>query len=240
MSGTTMSAGQIMKELARLGNEGYKRTLMRHGAKEPFFGVKIEDLKKYQKKIKKDHELALALYDTGNSDAMYLAGLIADETKMTEKDLHRWVKKANWAMISEYTVPWVAAESRCGYELAKTWIDSDSEDIASAGWSTLSGLVSVRPDDEVDLKGLEKLMARVAKSIHKAPNRVRYTMNRFIIAVGSYVAPLTDKAVAVAKKVGKVSVDVGDTACKVPDAVECIGKVAKAKKIGRKRSTTRC
>lgn len=240
MSGTTMTAPQIMKELARLGNESYKQTLMKHGAKEPFFGVKIEDLKKYQKKIKKDYELSLALYDTGNSDAMYLAGLIADETRMTEKDLKRWVKKAHWGMISEYTVPWVAGESPCGYELAKEWIDSDDEQIAAAGWATLSSLVSVRPDDELDLKGLEKLMARVAKSIHKAPNRVRYTMNRFIIAVGSCVAPLTDKAVDTAKKIGKVSVNMGDTACKVPGAVEYIAKVAKAKKIGRKRTTTRC
>ena len=107
-------------------------------------------------------------------------------------------------------------------------------------WSTLSSLVSVRPDDELDLKELEKLIARVAKWIHKAPNRVRSTMNGFIIAVGSYVAALSDKAVEVAKQVGKVRVDVGDTACKVPDAAACIAKVAKAGRVGRKRSTARC
>ena len=240
MNGTAVTAGQIMKELARLGNEGYKRTLMKHGAKEPCFGVKIVDLKKYQKKIKKDHELALALYDTGNSDAMYLAGLIADETRMTKKDLNRWAEKAPWNLITEYTVPWVAAESSFGFELAKEWIDSDHEHIASAGWSTLSSLVSVRPDDELKMKELEKLMARVARSIHKAPNRVRSTMNGFIIAVGSYVAALSDKAVEVAKQIGKVSVEVGDTACKVSNAVACIAKVAKAGRVGRKRSTARC
>ncbi len=240
MSATTMTAPQIMKELARLGSESYKRTMLRHGAVEPFFGVKIEELKKYQKKIKKDHALALALYETGIGDAQYLAGLIADETRMTKKDLNRWLKKAQWGMISEYTVPWVAGESRYGYELAKEWIDSDDEQIASAGWCTLASLVSVRPDDELDLKGLEKLMARVAKSIHKSPNRVRLAMNRFIIAVGSCVVPLTDKAVETAHKIGKVNVDMGDTCCKVPDAAEYIAKVAKAKKIGRKRSTARC
>lgn len=240
MSGTTITAPQIVKELAKLGTASYKNTMLKHGAKEPYFGVKIEDLKKYQKKIKKNHELALALYESGIGDAMYLAGLIADETKMTARDLNRWVKKASWGMISEYTVPWVAGESRCGYELAKAWIDSDKEQIASAGWATLSSLVSVRPDDELDLKGLEKLMARVAKSIHKAPNRVRLTMNRFIIAVGSYVVPLTDKAIAIAKQIGKVTVDMGDTACKVPLATEYIAKVAKMKRIGRKRSTARC
>ena len=56
---------------------------MNHGAKEPFFGVKVGDLKKILKKTKKNHELSLELYKTGNSDAMYLAGLMADEKKIT-------------------------------------------------------------------------------------------------------------------------------------------------------------
>jgi 3-methyladenine DNA glycosylase AlkD len=240
MGVTTMSAGQIMKELAKLGNEGYKKTMLKHGSKEPFFGVKIEELKKYQKKIKKDYALALALYETGNGDAMYLAGLIADETKMTKKDLDRWLKRATSTIIVEYTVPWVAAESESGYELAKEWIESDDENIASAGWSTLGSLVAVRSDEELDLKGLEKLMARVAKSIHKAPERVKYTMNGFIIAVGAYVAALSEKAVAVAKQIGKVTVDMGDTDCKVPSAVEYIAKAIKRNGVGKKRMTARC
>jgi hypothetical protein len=137
-------------------------------------------------------------------------------------------------------VPWVAGESECGYELAREWIDSKTDTIAAAGWATLSSMVSVRADDELDLKGLEKLMDRVAKSIHQAPNRVKYTMNNFVIAVGSYVAPLSEKAVAVAKKIGKVDVDMGDTACKVPVATEYIAKVAKMGRVGRKRMTARC
>jgi len=240
MAGTSMSCGQIMKELAKLGNEGYKRTMLRHGAVEPYYGVKIEYLKNYQKKIRKDYTLALELYETGCGDAMYLAGLIADETRMTKKDLTRWVKQSKWGMISEYTVAWVAGESEHGFELAKEWVDSDDELIASAGWATLSSMVAVKPDEELDLKGLEKLMGRVSKEIHKAKNRVKYTMNGFIIAVGSYVAALSDKAIAVAKDIGKVTVDMGDTACKVPNAAEYIAKVAKKRGIGRKRATARC
>ena len=71
--------------------------LRNHGVQEPFFGVKIGDMKKIQKRIKKDYQLALDLYDTGNYDAMYLAGLIADDARMTKKDLNQWVKMANGA-----------------------------------------------------------------------------------------------------------------------------------------------
>ena len=41
-----MTAMEIVELLRSLGNESIKRTLMKHGAQEPFFGVKIEDLQK--------------------------------------------------------------------------------------------------------------------------------------------------------------------------------------------------
>src|SRR5436190_11615447 len=81
-----MNVQTIMTELKSKGNEGVKKILLKHGVKEPFFGVKVEDLKVIQKKVKKDYQLAKDLYATGNSDAMYLAGLIADENKMTKND----------------------------------------------------------------------------------------------------------------------------------------------------------
>ena len=55
---------------------------------------------------------------------MYLAGLIADDDKITKEQLNQWADEAYWYMISEYTVPWVAAESRFGMELAMEWIES--------------------------------------------------------------------------------------------------------------------
>ena len=89
-------------------------------------------LKKFQKRIKKDYQLALDLYDTGNYDAMYLAGLIADDARMTRKDLQHWVEKAYAGSLPGATVPWVAAESQFGRELALEWIDSTKPNIAAA------------------------------------------------------------------------------------------------------------
>lgn len=80
-----MTKNEVMDALYAFGNEGTKSIYSKHGAKEPYFGVKVGDLKTLQKKIKKDHDLALELYKTGNSDAMYLAGLIADEKKLLKK-----------------------------------------------------------------------------------------------------------------------------------------------------------
>jgi 3-methyladenine DNA glycosylase AlkD len=229
-----------MLELSKYGNEQSKKILARHGAREPFYGVKVGDLKKLVKKIKKDHPLALELYRTGNSDAMYLAGLIADEDLVTKEELQDWVAGAYWYMLSEYTVPWLAAESRYGWELASEWITSSEEMIASAGWATLSNLVSLRPDEELDKERLKELLDHVASDIHESRNRVRYTMNGFVIAAGSYVPGLTGKANEVAASIGKVTVDMGGTSCKVPLATAYIRKVEEKGNIGKKRKAARC
>ncbi len=235
-----MTATEILKTLKSMGSESYKRTLLRHGVQEPCYGVKIEELKKIQKRVKRDYALALALYDTGVYDAMYLAGLIADESRMTKRDLRGWLKQANSPPLAEYTVPWVAAESRHGRELALDWIESKQEAVAAAGWATLSGLVVITADADLDLPELKRLLQHVGKSIHSQPNRVRYAMNSFVISVGCYVPELTELAIRAATKIGRVDVDMGETACQVPSAVEYIRKVEKRGTIGKKRKTVRC
>ena len=234
------SAAEILAELKNLGSPGVKKVLMNHGAKEPFYGVKIEELKKYQKRIKKDYQLALDLYDTGCSDAMYLAGLIADDERMTKKDLQKWVKGPYWHMLSGFTVAWVAAGSPHGRELALDWIDSKAEQTAVAGWCTLSHLVALKDDDELDLPELKKLLTRVGKTIKSQPDPVREAMNGFVISVGSYVKPLSDLAIQTAEKIGVIEVDQGDTSCKVPFAPDYIKKIEARGSIGKKRKSARC
>jgi 3-methyladenine DNA glycosylase AlkD len=235
-----MTAAEITKELQALGTEPYKRILMNHGAKEPVYGVKIEELKKYQKRIKKDYQLALDLYDTGIYDAQYLAGLIADEAKMTKKDLRRWVAKANCNAICGTIVAALAAETPHGWDLGLEWIDSGKENVATTGWTTLAGLVSIKPDADLEIATLKQLLARVETTIHNAPNQVRYGMNGFVIALGCYVKSLTAAALKAGENIGEVTVDMGNTACKVPFAPDYISKVQSRGTIGKKRKMARC
>lgn len=235
-----MKAAEVIEELRSLGGESYRKVLANHGVAGTCFGVKIADMKKIVKRIRGDQALAMELYESGIFDAMYLAGLVADGAKMSKKDLERWAKGARAAMIAEYTVPWVASESPHGRELALAWIDSGDERTACAGWGTLASIALTRPDAELDLSLYRKLLARVAKTIHGAPNRVRYVMNSFVIAVGSAVAPLHAAALETAAKVGEVSVDMGGTSCKVPDAAGYIAKTVARSGPGKKRKTVRC
>src|SRR6266403_516465 len=222
-----MTAKDIVAELKKLGTEQTKKTWMTHGAQEPCLGVKVEDMKKIQKRVKMDYQLALDLYDTGIADAMYLAGLIADDAKMTKKDLQKWVENATWGMVAEYTVPWVASASPHGREIALKWMESKDEAIASAGWGTYSSLVAITEDADLDLAEIKSLLQRVAKAIHQQPNRVKYVMNGFVIAV------------ATANGIGKVAVDLVG-ACKIPFAPDHIKKFEARSAIGKKRKSPKC
>lgn len=236
-----MTTREVLEELKGLGSESCKRMLMKnHGVKEPCFGVKIGDLKKLQKRIKMDHELALELYDSRNYDAMYLAGLIADDARMTRKDLQRWAENAYGGALSGATVAWVAAGSPHGWEMGLKWIESPKSHIAAAGWMTLASWVALKDDSDLDLKGLKGLTERVRKTIHQAPDAARYAMNAFVISVGSYVKPLAELAIQTAEKIGPVTADLGANQCQVPFAPDYIRKVEKRGAIGKKRKTVKC
>lgn len=231
---------EIMNELAMLGTEQTLKTMRNHGAADPIYGVRIGDMKPMLKRHKNDHQLALELYKTGNSDAMYLAGLMSNPALMTPETLDEWADGASWHMISEYTVAWNAAESPHKFEMARKWIESQHELMADAGWATWGYILALTPDDQLDQQEIDQLLERVEREIHAAPNQVRYTMNGFVIAVGSFYAPLGEKAMEVGKRIGKVQVNRGNTACKVPYPPEYIQKVWDKGLLGKKRKEVRC
>ncbi|MCH9651207.1 MAG: DNA alkylation repair protein [Deltaproteobacteria bacterium] len=235
-----MDLEEAMTRLEEMGTEQTRKIYRNHGAQEPFFGVKVGDMKKLLRPLKKEQGVVAELYGTGNADAMYLAALAADAKAMSEEDLDRWAEAAAWYMVGEYGVAGLAAEGPHGWAAGLRWIESATPHVACVGWNTLSGWVALRPDDELDLKAIRGLLERVDTSLHEAPNRVRYTMNGFVISVGCYVESLTSEARAIGESLGKVKVDMGGTACKVPAAAQMIDKVTEKGRLGKKRKAIRC
>lgn len=221
-----------------MGDENTKRTLGKHGAREPFFGVKVAELKKIVKRVKKDHGLSLDLFDTGNSDAMYLAGLIADEKKISKDELRHWADKAYWHMLSVYTVAWVAAESPHGWELGQEWIDSDRENIACTGWSTLANWVLIRPDTALDLQGLKALTERAAGRYQSAPKAVRATIVAFLQTVGVSVTPLEVAAAEAGRQIRQENAEgAADASTDIGSYIE---KIRQKGRLGQKKKQARC
>ena len=160
---------------------------------------------------------------------------------MNKKQLNGWAEgAANLQMISEYTVPWVTVENPDARALAMQWIKSKKEHVACSGWCAYAGILATKADEELELSEIEGLLGTIVKEINGAQNRVRYTMNNFVIAVGTYVTPLLKQAKAAARQIGTVSVDLGDTACEIRPATAQIEKMEASGRVGKKRKTLRC
>ncbi|NCC77580.1 MAG: DNA alkylation repair protein, partial [Clostridia bacterium] len=111
----------ILAELEALASERLKKNYIGQGAHEPLFGVAIGSMKPLLKKIGLNQPLAEALYATGNYDAMYLAGMIAEPRIMTEADFDRWMETAYFHMISDYIVAVTLAETDIAQTVADKW-----------------------------------------------------------------------------------------------------------------------
>jgi 3-methyladenine DNA glycosylase AlkD len=236
------NVASIMADLKSKGSPNIRKLYSRHRmAPDRVFGVKVADLKVVAKTIRGQQAVACDLLGTGNMEAMYLAGMVADGSKLTASQLNQYLDDAeDLQMICEFTIPWLAVEHPHARELALSWIASEKEHIAAAGWCTYTGLVTIRPDGNLNMDEIESLLQKIVHEIGSVQNRVRYTMNSFIIAVGTYVLPLKQQAMQAARSIGTVLVDMGETACKVPDAIAHIEKAEAAGKLGKKRKTIRC
>ncbi len=216
-----MSLDEVMHALERAGSAQTRKTYARHGAQEPMFGVSFAELKKLVKQIKMDHELALALWATRNHDARMLAMKIADPARMRPADLDRWAKENQMRMCSGY-VAMLAAEGPHASAKAREWLASSDEALRTAGWTLVGHMASIDEDTPDDWFAAR--LAEIEDSIHAAPNAEREAMNMAHIGIGGRSPALRKAALAAAKRIGKVEVDHGDTACKTPDAAAYIEK----------------
>lgn len=230
----------VMQELEALGKERTKKIYISNGAHEPLFGVATGAMKPIAKKIKINQPLAEELYATGNYDAMYFAGIIADPNAMTESDYERWMDKAYFYMISDYVVAVTLSESTIAQDVADKWIASGEELRMSAGWSCYCWLLGNRKDDEFSESKISNMLDIVKNSIHDSPERTKASMNNFLYTVAISYLPLHEKAVETAKEVGIVEVKRDKKKTSLLNAYESIQKEIDRGRLGFKRKYVRC
>jgi 3-methyladenine DNA glycosylase AlkD len=224
-----MTFAEVMKELEESGTAQNRKIYARHGASANMFGVSFDDLYQMQKKLKINHQLAEQLWATGNHDAQMLATLVADPERMTDRLAEEWAMGLTGYGMADMFARFLG-KSPLARKKAEKWNKSKAEMISSAGWGLIGQLAlndQSLPDDYFD-----PYLEIIERDIHHRKNRVRYAMNTALIAIGLRSSELERKALAVAKKIGKVEVDHGDTNCKTPDAAQYI---AKAKEYRRKK-----
>ncbi|MFK4476713.1 3-methyladenine DNA glycosylase AlkD [Bacillus sp. RC206] len=192
-------------------------------------------MKPIAKKIKLNQELAEKLYATGNYDAMYFAGIIADPKAMSESDFDRWMDGAYFYMLSDYVVAVTLSESNIAQDVADRWIASGDELTMSAGWSCYCWLLGNRKDNEIS-----DMLEIVKNTIHDSPERTKSAMNNFLNTVAISYVPLHEKAVETAKEVGIVEVKRDKKKSSLLNASESIQKELDRGRLGFKRKYVRC
>lgn len=235
-----MNVELVMQELEALGKERMKKMYMSNGAHEPLFGAATGAMKPIVKKIKINQPLAEELYATGNYDAMYFAGIIAEPNAMTEADYDRWIDAAYFYMLSDYVVAVTLSESDIAQEVADKWIASGEELRMSAGWSCYCWLLGSRLDVEFSETKISDMLDMVKNTIHDSPERTKSAMNNFLYTVGISYLPLHEKAIETAKAIGIVEIKRDKKKNSFLNASESIQKEVDRGKLGFKRKHVRC
>lgn len=235
-----MNAQEVLNELQALGTERTKKRYLSEGAREPLFGTATGAMKPMSKIIKKNQALAEELYATGNYDAMYLAGVIADPDAMSEEDFERWIDAAYFYMIADHIVSVTLSETDIAQQVADKWIASGEEMRMSAGWSCYCWLLGSRKDAEFDTEKLDGLLKQVEQGIQAAPERAKYSMANFVYTVGVSYIPLSERAIETAEAIAPVEVGAGTPKSKTLQPAANIRKALDRGQLGFKRKHVRC
>ena len=226
-----MDLKRALAALEAAGTAQNRKVYRRHGVSDPLYGVSYANQGKLAKKNKGDTELAIGLWDSGNHDARILAAMIADPEEIRSSLLDVWVRDLdNYVLTDAFSD--LVGQSPFAKTKVGRWTRSAQEFVGAAGWNVLARLA--RRDPELTDKELEEYLGMIETEIHGRKNRSRHSMNSALIAIGIRNPKLERKALAAAKRIGKVEVDHGETSCKTPDAPTYIRKA-----VARRSKATR-
>ena len=224
-----MDLKSVLASLEAAGTAQNREVYRRHGVGDPLYGVSYAMQGKLAKQNRNNTELAIGLWETGNHDARILAAMIADPREIRSSRLDAWVGDLeNYVLTDAFSD--LVGQSPFARTKMRKWIRSGKEFVGAAGWSVLARLA--RQDSELTDEELEGYLETIEDEIHFRKNRARHSMNSALISIGVRNPKLERKALAAAKRIGKVEVDHGETSCKTPDATAYIKKT-----VARRRAT---
>ncbi len=220
-----MDLKSVMAELESAGTAQNVKTYKQQGAGENVFGVSHDHLRKLKKKTGIDQDLAMELWDTGNSDARSLAMMIADPEEVSPTVATQWMKDVDYSLHGS-EVAAVVALSPAGLSKMRQWRKQKSEFARATGYSMLACLLE---DDAESVEELEcrRILKDVEMEIHRSPNRARHSMVMAVIAIGVYKPELSEEAIEVGERIGDVQVNHGETSCTTPKIAPYINKTLK-------------
>lgn len=195
---STATLAGTLEELKSLGNAARRTHNAKFGAGENQFGVMSGDLRKVADKIKTNHELALALWQTENVDAQMLATLIIDVKLLSADEVDQLVRSISFAHVADWLISYVVKQHAEKEMLRKKWMTDTDRWAARAGWSLTAERI-VKSPDGLDLAAL---LDRIEAEMGTAAPEAQWTMNSALAEIGIHFPKLRKRAIAIGEKLG--------------------------------------
>ncbi len=193
-----MTLEESLSQLEALGNQKMRAQNTRNGAGDNQFGVRLGDIRKLAKKIRINHELALALWETGNIDARLLAVLLMKPGSLSAAELDRMVRSVTFVQVADWLNSYVVKKHPDKEALRQSWMADDDPAAARAGWS-LSAERVVKSPEGLDLPAL---LDRIESEMGNAAAEVQWTMNCCLVEIGIHFPDHRERALAIGEKLG--------------------------------------
>ncbi|HEY8402882.1 MAG TPA: DNA alkylation repair protein [Cytophagaceae bacterium] len=194
-----MTIDQAIIELKSLSVPENLEGMARFGINtEKALAVRIPELRKLARNIKKDHALALQLWETEIHEARILAAYIADPKQVTEELMEQWA--------SDF-YSWDLCDQVCGnlfdripiaFSKAKEWSGREKEYVKRAGFVLMASL-AVHNKEAKDAQ-FTSFFPFIVEGATDERNFVKKAVNWALRQIGKRNAFLGEKAIALSEK----------------------------------------
>jgi 3-methyladenine DNA glycosylase AlkD len=134
-------ADAILADLAPLGSDEARAGMARYGiATADAFGVSINVLRPLSREIGRDHDLALALWETGNHEARLLAGMVDDPAQVSGEQMDAWAAQFDSWDVCDQVTSNLFDKTPFAYEKVREWSAARDEWVKRAAFAMAAAL----------------------------------------------------------------------------------------------------
>ena len=182
-----------------------------------YLGANLTKLKELAKVVKKNHELALELWDTGIHDAKLLATMIERPKKVTSEQIDLQIEQVYTVDLADKYCSNIIVKTPFVQEKIDRWRESEVEMQRRSCYMLIAA--QAKNNRELSDAYFEAILQTVEQKVQREQNWVKEAMNYALIAIGSRNKHLNRLSVALARRVGIIEVDYGMSACQTPNAL---------------------
>ncbi len=193
---------RVFARLRALGDPRNVQGMARFGINvcpEMAFGLKSADLKALAREIGRNHELSLALWNTGNHDARHLAHLTAEPAKFTEAIAEDWAREFDSWSIVDGVCLYLMIRTPFAWKKAREWPRRKEEFVRRAGFSLMACL-AVHDKSARDARFL-RFLPQIERYSDDERNFVKKAVNWALRQIGKRNLRLNRAAIAAARRI---------------------------------------